>query len=72
MKEGYPFEAIVLVDEHDDVIDATGEEIVRCRDCKHRDERSGMGEHRWCRLIKMSTTPNDFCSYGGRREDGKV
>ncbi len=35
MKDGYPFETIVLVDEHDDVIDSTGEEIIRCKDCKY-------------------------------------
>lgn len=43
-------------------------EIVRCKDCKHRDESCGMGEHCWCRVIKMSTAPNNFCSFGERRE----
>lgn len=41
--------------------------IVRCKDCKHRDEKCGMGERRWCRILKMSTVPNDFCSYGERK-----
>ena len=41
--------------------------VVRCKDCKHRDERCGMGEHRWCRILKMSTVLNDFCSYGERK-----
>ena len=43
------------------------QEVVRCKDCKHRDEKCGMGEHRWCRILKMSTVPNDFCSYGERK-----
>lgn len=43
------------------------QEVVRCKDCKHRDEKCGMGERRWCKVIKMSTVPNDFCSYGERK-----
>ena len=41
-------------------------EVVRCRECRHRNERCGMGEHRWCEILNMSTTPDDFCSYGER------
>lgn len=51
-------------------IEALQINIVRCKDCKHRDEKCGMGEHRWCKILKMSTVPNDFCSYGERREIG--
>lgn len=43
-------------------------EIVRCKECRHRNERCGMGEHKWCEMLNMSTTPDDFCSYGERRE----
>ena len=46
--------------------DAPSIDIVRCRECRHRNERRGMGEHRWCEMLNMSTTPNDFCSYGER------
>lgn len=56
---------------NDDVVYAVDERIVplvRCKDCKHRNERCGMGEHRWCEMLNMSTTPDDFCSYGERRE----
>ena len=41
-------------------------DIVRCGECRHRNERCGMGEHRWCEILNMSTTPDDFCSYGER------
>ena len=41
-------------------------DIVCCRECRHRNERCGMGEHRWCEILNMSTTPDDFCSYGER------
>ena len=56
---------------NDDVVYAVDERIVplvRCKDCKHRNERCGMGEHRWCEMLNMSTTPDDFCSYGERKE----
>ena len=56
---------------NDDVVYAVDERIVplvRCKECKHRNERCGMGEHRWCEMLNMSTTPNDFCSYGERKE----
>ena len=41
-------------------------DIVRCKECKHRNERCGMGERRWCERLNMSTIPDDFCSYGER------
>ena len=44
-------------------------DIVRCRECRHRHERCGMGEHRWCEILNMSTTPDDFCSYGERKSE---
>ena len=43
-------------------------DIVRCKECRHRNERCGMGERRWCERLNMSTTPDDFCSYGERKE----
>lgn len=46
-----------------------GIDIVRCRECRHRNERCGMGEHRWCEILNMSTTPDDFCSYGERKSE---
>ena len=46
--------------------------VVRCKDCKHRRENCGMGDHRWCDVLKMTTRADDFCSYGKRREDGEA
>ena len=45
------------------------QKLVRCKECKHRNERCGMGEHRWCEMLNMSTTPNDYCSYGEREDE---
>ena len=52
-----------------EVLSTDAVEVVKCKDCKYRNEKCGMGEHRWCKVFKMSTVPNDFCSYGKRRED---
>lgn len=50
------------------IVDAPSIDIVRCAECKHRNEWCGMGEHRWCEMLNMSTTPDDYCSYGERKE----
>lgn len=42
--------------------------VVRCKECKRRDENCGMGERRWCRRLNITTTPDDFCSYGERSD----
>ena len=57
-----------IIEAIDMAIEALQTNVVRCKDCKHRDEKCGMGEHRWCKILKMSTVPNDFCSYAERRE----
>lgn len=47
-------------------------EVVRCKDCLHRDNSCGMGEHKWCRCLNQTTSPDDYCSYGKRREESEV
>lgn len=54
------------------LLSAEAVEVVRCKDCKHRDEKCGMGEHRWCEILEMSTAPNDFCSCGECKEESEV
>lgn len=49
-------------------------EVVRCKDCRHYRHFKGCGN--WChrRLrsdIEFKVKPNDFCSYGERRTDGR-
>lgn len=42
-------------------------EVVRCRDCKHYDETDSFN----CKFAFMKLKrPDDFCSYGERKEDG--
>ena len=46
----------------------TGEEIVRCHDCKHMETR---GIRRYCNAHAggyPEVMPNDFCSWGEREE----
>lgn len=39
-------------------------EIVRCKDCKYKDT--------CCRMIRNEKKPNDYCSFGERREDEQI
>ena len=54
---------IIVATEADDVVN-----VVRCKDCRHRDENCGMNEHKWCVIRNGTTAPEDYCSYGERRE----
>ena len=49
-------------------------EVVRCRDCKHYkpQKKSAHWENRtnYCnRIVTIKMQPDDFCSYGKRKED---
>ena len=54
----------------------TGEEIVRCRDCRYsRDDESGRKQYEgtlWCddltEGIGFNVLPNDFCAWGEWRD----
>ena len=55
--------------EWDDIFDAPSIDIVRCSECKYNPK--GMG---WvsCPMTGANTRkPDDFCSYGERKSDGK-
>ena len=39
-------------------------EVVRCKDCKHYNEGFCVGYH-----AHHDTMPDDFCSYGERKDD---
>ena len=48
--------------------------VVRCRDCKHYrpQKKSEHWENRanYCnRLVRIKVQPNDFCSYGERKDE---
>lgn len=45
-------------------------ELVRCKDCKYRQNDVGMGDHCWCDIVNGSRLPDDYCSYGVRRNNG--
>ena len=42
-------------------------EVVRCKDCKHGSQYTN--DKVWCSLGATSYRPNDYCSYGERREE---
>ena len=41
--------------------------VVRCRDCNEYQQN-----FHWCKLHDEEMQPNDFCSYGERREENEV
>lgn len=43
-------------------------EVVRCKECKYRDEMPN--KNIWCdkHVVFMRMKPDDFCSYGERKE----
>lgn len=46
----------------------TGEEIVRCRDCKYYEPNTY--SHFTCELLMFHVDPDGFCKLGVRRTDG--
>ena len=43
-------------------------EVVRCKDCKHCDPESNHCDHPMSTAAPLSRKPDDFCSYGERKE----
>lgn len=59
-------EKIVVTDVHEGYWYETGEEIVRCRDCRHYTEDEDEYYHycgSWCEQVE----PDGFCAWGERR-----
>lgn len=46
-----------------DVSDHDFVEVVRCKDCK-----KFQTNHHWCGFFKTDIDPDEFCSYGERRD----
>lgn len=51
------------------------ESVVHCKDCKHYKVRNQSAHWKakalqCCRSANTKRLPNDFCSYGERKEDG--
>ena len=44
------------------------EPVVRCRDCKHCDPENNHCDHPMSTAAPLSRKPDDFCSYGERKE----
>ena len=43
-------------------------EVVRCKDCKHCDPENYHCDHPMGTAAPLRRKPNDFCSYGERKE----
>ena len=59
----------VTVSTIEDMVYREGVEVVRCKDCKYWTEEKGLGMFcaHWVGML-TTTAPDDFCSYGERRE----
>ena len=62
----YPYEAIVFLGDKDEIVKYTGDEVVRCKDCKY------FGEIGCAIEIVDDTdkpTENDYCSFGEKKDE---
>lgn len=70
--EGYSYDQVHFAIDNAPTVDA--EPVVRCKDCKYGEPNGQYGckcyHHQLYEAHEMS--PNDFCSYGKRREDDKT
>ena len=44
-------------------------EVIRCRECKHCDPENHHCDHPMSTSAPLSRKPDDFCSYGERKDD---
>ena len=44
-------------------------EVVRCRECKHCDPENHHCDHHMGTAAPLRRKPDDFCSYGERKDD---
>ena len=42
--------------------------VVRCRECKHCDPENYHCDHHMCTAAPLRRKPDDFCSYGERKD----
>jgi len=68
MKDGYPYEAIAWFGEHDEIVEYTGDTIIRCGDCRHSRIEGNTTKYRWCKCLNVAINDNDYCSFAERRE----
>ena len=59
-------ETCIMVLEDMQTVDAVS--VVRCRECKHCDPENYHCDHPMGTAAPLKRKPNDFCSYGERKE----
>lgn len=52
----------------DMAISALSEDIVMCKDCRHRYEEGDCTHYYWCRLNDRPIDDTDFCSWAERKK----
>ena len=66
LERGFPLDIVQKALETVQTIDAV--EIVRCKDCKHCDPENHHCDHYMGTVAPLRRKPDDFCSYGERKE----
>ena len=56
----------LVIDANAPTVDAVT--VIRCRDCKHCDPENHNCDHPMSTAAPLSRKPDDFCSYGERKE----
>ena len=64
--EYYTAEDVIMMIKTAPTIDAVP--VVRCRECKHCDPENYHCDHPMSTAAPLSRKPDDFCSYGERKE----
>ena len=59
---------VVPISEIDKLPTVDAVEVVRCRECKHCDPENYHCDHPMSTAAPLSRKPDDFCSYGERKE----
>lgn len=68
----YPYEAIVFLGDKDEIVEYTGDEVVRCKDCKYLN--AGGNDVKYWRICTrqqkkyFDVYEDSFCSYGERKD----
>ena len=63
-----PGEPLVYWDDIEAAPTVDAVEVVRCRECKHCDPENYHCDHPMSTAAPLSRKPDDFCSYGERKE----
>ena len=69
LKAGYRDAMTDAIGEVRDALTIDAVPVVRCKDCNHCDPENYHCDHYMGTVAPLSRKPDDFCSYGERKDD---